>query len=190
MSEPVYYLCPYRFSADPRAMIKFYETLGLVTEVGTESETFAILRGHGGRIGVHDIDTAADASTVSTEMCFETPDADTAAAHCRRLGLDATVVDEAYGRHVDVRHGDRFVTVNEEMSDFYGYRQRREDAHPTAEVVAVWFCHDFDAEAQWYANFGFRSDDHDNHWRELRSASPAGTIGLHAIDDQAPATSQ
>ena len=122
MSQPIFYLCPYRFTTNPADMIRFYETLGLVTKVGRDRENFAVLSGSGGRIGVHELDSA-HTSTVSTDMCFETPDAETAAAHFRELGVTATVVDESYGRRVDVGDATHTVTVNEEMRDFYGYTQ-------------------------------------------------------------------
>lgn len=183
MSDPLFYLCPYRFTVDPPAMIRFYETLGLVTSVGTQRDGFAVLRGHGGRLGVHDLATSA-ASTTSTGICFETPDADLAAEHCRYMGLEASVVDEAFGRRVDVLGTEgRSVVINEEMQDFYGYREGPADARPSIDVLAVWFTDDFGAAAHWYAHFGFHSEDKDNHdWRELRGEVSAGVIGLHTLD--------
>lgn len=185
MSEPLFYLCPYRFTDDPPAMIKFYETLGLVTTVGMDRHAFAILRGRGGRIGVHLLATSG-ASEKSTGMCFETPDADRAAEHCEQRGLKASVIDESYGRRVDVAdpNGDLFV-INEEMKDFYGYREGDPDAKPTIDLMAAWFTDDFDKAAAWYANFDFTSDDHDNqHWRPLRQDNiAAGMVGLHSADD-------
>ena len=185
MSQPIFYLCPYRFTTNPADMIRFYETLGLVTKVGRDRENFAVLGGSGGRIGVHELDSA-HTSTVSTDMCFETPDAETAAIHCRELGLTATVVDEAYGRRVDVGDATHTVTVNEEMRDFYGYTQGRADASPKTDVVAAYFTSDFDTDAHWFANFGFHSDDDNQDWRELRAATSAGIIGLHQINGQEP----
>lgn len=184
MSDPLFYLCPYRFSDDPPAMIKFYETLGLVTTVGMDRHEFAILRGRGGRIGVHKLATSG-ATEKSTGMCLETPDADAAAAHCKERGLEAVVIDESFGRRVDITdpNGNLFV-INEEMKDFYGYREGDPDAKAKIDVMAAWFTDDFDKSASWYENFGFTADDHDNHhWRPLRNGLAAGMIGLHSVGD-------
>lgn len=185
MSQPIFYLCPYRFATNPADMIRFYETLGLVTKVGHDRENFAVLGGSGGRIGVHDLDSA-HTSTASTDICFETPDAETAAAHCRELGLTATVVDEAYGRRIDISDATHAVTVNEEMRDFYGYTQGPADTVPRTDVVAAYFTSDFTTDARWFANFGFHSDNNNDGWRELRAATSAGIIGLHSINGQEP----
>lgn len=181
--SPRFVLCPYRFSADVPAMGRFLETVGLHKIVSTPDDGFGIFAGRSGRVAVHGIDeTATGAGSGETQLSFETPDASTAEGHLSAVGLDAVVWDEAYGRHAGVRHpgGGGGIWINEEMTDFHGYR-----THPRQEssvdVVAVHFSDDFAADREFFAAFGYvPHGPRESGWQELVAERPRGVIGLHA----------
>ena len=179
---PRFVLCPYRFSADVPAMGRFLEILGLHKIISTEGDSFGIFAGRSGRVAVHGFgETATDAQAGETQLSFETPDAGTAEAHLSAAGLDAVVWDESYGRHAGVRHPDGGgIWINEDMTDFHGYRTHPRQAS-TVDVVVVRSSADFAADLGFFAAFGFtpRSEAADG-WQTLVAERPRGVIGLHA----------
>ncbi|MFW6596933.1 VOC family protein [Propionibacteriaceae bacterium Y2011] len=186
-SAPLFHLCPYRFTDDPPGMIALLRAVGLRTVVSGPADRFAVLAGRHGRIGVHDTATAGpDNRVVSTSLGFETPDAERAADHLRSRGLQVDLIDEAYGRRLEVRDtSGRTTWINEEMHDLYGYRPgpAADTTVATAvDVVAVWFTDDPAGITDCLGHFGFSPapngpEDASTTWRELRSAG--GVVGLH-----------
>ncbi|NED99417.1 VOC family protein [Phytoactinopolyspora halotolerans] len=185
MTAPAFTLCPYRFSDDPPRMINFLTTLGLARTVSSRSESFAILSGRSGRIAVHSsADSAVGAEPGETRLCFETPDGDSARTYLTSLGLDATIVDEAYGRYLHVSDWhDLRVGLNEEMKDFYGYRRHdRPGRAPRVNVVGVWFHVDFAVPETVLRQLGYVPDPPAAAgWQTFRTAEPSGVVGLHTI---------
>lgn len=182
---PRFVLCPYRFSADVPAMGRFLELVGLHKIISTDGDGFGIFAGGSGRVAVHGLgDTATDAGAGETQLSFETPDAGTAEAHLSAAGLDAIVWDESYGRHAGVRHpGGGGIWINEEMTDFHGYR-----THPhresTVGVVVVHQSADFAADRDFFAAFGFHASAPEARgWQTLVAERPRGVIGMHAPFD-------
>jgi catechol 2,3-dioxygenase-like lactoylglutathione lyase family enzyme len=182
MTEPAFILCPYRFSDHPPKMIDFLRTLGMAPVVSAAGDTFAILTGRSGRVAVHDTKSATSTDTSGeTHLCFETRDADHAAAVLRAEGVATTVVDEAYGRHLDIPdwQGHR-IGVNEQMHDFYGYQRNSDPAPRDIDVVAVWFTADLAAAERPLRHLGFTPDRHgDENWQALRAPGSAGIVDLH-----------
>lgn len=115
---------PVRFTADPAAMRRFLEALGLATTVQSDSGGWIALEGSGGGIGLH-ADTAADEprSPGATDLSFESDEPlETVQARLATSGFDAAIIDESFGRSLHVVDPDGVtVQVNEAMRDDYGY---------------------------------------------------------------------
>lgn len=180
MTAP-YVVCPYRFSADPPAMIAFLELLGLRLAVSTADRSFGILSGRGGRVAVHSAASSAVAVPAGrTSLSLEVADAASTYDGLLGAGLDAVVWDEAYGKQVGVRdpHG-QGIWVNERMRDLYGYLAHEESAPSPVEVAAVYYTADFDAAAAFFGSLGLRGTADLAGWRPLRGGEGSGVIGLH-----------
>lgn len=184
MTAP-YAVCPYRFSADPPAMVRFLDLLGLRREVTSPGDAFAVLRGRRGRVAVH----AAAAGAVTgvpagrTSLVFLVDDAVRATAELARDGLEVACWDEAYGKQGAVRdpfgHG---VWLNEPVRDLHGYVGH--PAEPSlVDVVAVCWTPDADRSGAFYRRLGFDGPPPAHAgWWPLDAAVDGGTVGLHAHD--------
>lgn len=179
---------PYRFSADPIAMLTFLEALGLVPVVSSASG-YTLLQAQSGYVAVHPPDDSPTGPIAGeTHLVLLTDDATAAADHLRAAGLPTTTWDESYGRHAGVvdPRGDG-ILINEEQSDLYGYT-----GHPAASpgpvgVTAVRYSHDFAADLPFYAALGFQvATDGGEWWQGLRAGPESGVIGLHFTEDALP----
>lgn len=180
MTTP-YVVCPYRFSAEPPAMIAFLELLGLRLALRTADRSFGILSGRGGRVAVHSAGSSAVAVPAGrTSLSLEVSDAASAYDGLVGAGLNAVVWDEAYGKQVGIRdpfgHG---IWVNERMRDVYGYVTHKESAPSPVEVSAVYYTPDLGAAASFFGSLGFDGPAGLEGWRPLRGGEGSGVIGLH-----------
>lgn len=183
MTTPTFAVNPYRFSADPAAMIAFLETLGLRKAVTSEGEWFGLLRAGAGWVAVHPVSSSqTSAGPGETQLVLLTERAADAAAALEARGVHATVWDESYGQHagvIDPAGGG--VWINEHQADLYGYVGHDAAADPRLSVTMVRSSADRDADRAFFAGFGFESDPGANEWWEALRASPtSGVIGLHA----------
>lgn len=192
MTTAPFTLCPYRFSADPPAMLAFLETLGLRRLVSTEDDGWGVLAGRRGQVSVHAAPggaTGVGAGDTALVMVVDDPSA--AVDALARAGHDAVVWDESYGRQGGVRdaagHG---IWLNEPLRDDYGYRVHPpEPGHvDRIDVVAVHRTPDVGAARTFFADLGFTgpTPQHEG-WEPLNAPGAGGTVGLHASDGPAPA---
>lgn len=184
MSVP-YSVCPYRFSADPPAMVGFLDLLGLRREVTTAGDSFAILRGRRGRVAVHAVSSgsAIGVRCGRTSLSLVVDDAAEATDRLAVDGYEVACWDESYGKQGAVRdpfgHG---VWLNEPVRDLHGYI-----GHPLepslVDVVAVCFTPDTAASEPFFRRLGFTGSApvHDGWW-PLDAVEDGGQVGLHASD--------
>jgi len=184
MSAP-YTVCPYRFSADPAAMVGFLDLLGLRREVTTAEDSFAIMRGRRGRVGVHAAseDTATGVPAGRTSLAFVVDDAVRATEDLAEDGYEVACWDESYAKQGAVRdpfgHG---VWLNEPVRDLHGYLGHpAEPSH--VDVVAVCFTPDAARSEPFFRRLGFTGPPpvHEGWW-PLDAVDEGGQVGLHASD--------
>jgi hypothetical protein len=134
---------PVRFTDNIEPMGSFLELLGLVRTVESERGSWLVLAGGGGFVALH-----AAASSDSggkpgqTTLSFEADDLDAVAAALSAAGAaEVTVYDEAYGRVLTCRDplGDP-ISVDEVMTDLYGYRSIAGAKPAAPKVLPVRFC--------------------------------------------------
>ena len=178
-------VCPYRFSADPPAVVAFWDLLGLRREVTTAGDGFAVLRGRRGRVAVHSAThqaaTGVPAGRTSLVMVVDDPVASTAALAAD--GYEVACWDEAWGKQGAVRdpfgHG---VWLNQPVRDLHGYV-----GHPPqpsqVDVVAVCWTPDASVSEPFFRRLGFTGPPpvHEGWW-PLDAVDDGGQVGLHASD--------
>lgn len=180
---------PTRYSNDPPALADFFQTLGLSQIIGHPHGQYAVLQAASGRVMLH----AIGGSTISpdvgrTGLGFEVADAQKAAQWLEAIGVDATVWDEAYGKHLGIRdHRGGGLWISEEMADLYGYQQIASGEPADIDVTAVYYTTDFVAARSFFGQLGFQSEHPDaTGYDPLRAQGRTGVVGLHAIDVDPP----
>ena len=115
---------PVRFTADPAAMRRFLEALGLATTVQADSGGWVALDGSGGGVGLHAVASADDPrSPGHTDLSFESDEPlEAVRSRLAAAGFEADIIDESFGRSLRVVDPDGVtVQVNEAMRDDHGY---------------------------------------------------------------------
>lgn len=176
-------LCPYRFSADPPAMVAFLDLVGLRREVTTAGDGFAILRGRRGRVAVHAAASGAVTGVPAgrTSLALVVDDADRATRELAADGFEVACWDESYGKQGAVRdpfgHG---VWLNEPVRDLHGYLGHEPQPSPV-DVVAVHWTPDFGISQRFFGRLGFGGPPpaHEGWW-PLDADDDGGVVGLHA----------
>lgn len=187
MSQP-YTTFPIRFSADPDAMIAFWETLGLTREVHADDGGPAVFRGASGMVAVRGAGSAeADAEVGTTSLSFAVADVDTASAELSEAGLEPKIWDEPAGRQGSVRSPiGGSVGLSENLPRDVGgaYRVHEQTVAASLDITVVWYTTDFRRDAAFFAMLGFEPfDDLDNPWWcSLRAGRGQGVIGLHRAE--------
>lgn len=189
MSAP-FTVCPYRFSADPPAMVRFLDLLGLRRETTTEGDGFAILRGRRGLVAVHAAARTAvtGVPAASTSLSFVVDDARRATADLAADGHEVAAWDESYAVQGAVRdpfgHG---VWLNEPVRDLHGYLGHAREAS-VVDVVAVCWTPDAARSEPFLRRLGFTGPPPSHAgWWPLHAAADGGSVGLHAHDGEPPA---
>jgi catechol 2,3-dioxygenase-like lactoylglutathione lyase family enzyme len=189
MSAP-FTVCPYRFSADPPAMVRFLDVLGLRRETTTQGDGFAIMRGRRGLVAVHAADRGAvtGVPASSTSLAFVVDDARRATADLAADGYEVAAWDESYAVQGAVRdpygHG---VWLNEPVRDLHGYVAHAPEPS-VVDVVAVCWTPDAARSEPFLRRLGFRGPPpaHDGWW-PLHAPDGGGSVGLHAHEGDPPA---
>jgi len=182
-----YRVSPYRFTDRPAEMRCFLEAVGLQPVITKDS--FAVLGGAAGMVTVHPLATADTSDRVSTSFCLETGDARAAVEALALDGLPARWWDESFGRQAAVAGPGVEISINEPMTDSYGYTTHQSD-DPSAgvgvDVVAVFFTPHLDHWEAFFQRLGFTAATTAPGWHELRAGSTSGVIGLHASERTSP----
>ncbi|MEW1957754.1 VOC family protein [Kineococcus sp. NPDC059986] len=117
---------PVRFTNDLVAMRRFLVALGLTSTLSSDSGNWMSLEGSGGEVGLHSVDSAANPQKAgSTGLSFTTDEPlETVARRLDAAGFPAVVVDEAFGRVLQVTDPDgQEIEVHATMTDLHGYSE-------------------------------------------------------------------
>lgn len=166
----------FRYTPRLASLMRFYERVGLRTQLTSDAGNYAELVGTSGRLHLH----AADST--ETALQFHVPDARKAAADLESEGIDHALWDESYGMQLAVEHPVRpKIWIGEDQQDWYGYTQHT-GTHPLVSVTAVWGSTDFGLDRDFFARFGFipTSWNPADGWQALTRGPGRGTIRLHA----------
>lgn len=185
---------PLRFTDSVPDMSNFLVLLGFSPRV-SRAESWVDLVGGAGMVALHGA-AVSDSGARSGEsgLSFEVDDVDVLAARLAVGGYpDAEIVDEAYGRVLQVRDSTGTqVTFNERSRDLYGYHL--DDPTPQHGIVAMplWFGPPAGPFADRLAAAGLeRLDEGDDEWWRVWSSPAGGLIALHAsVDEQMPGSVQ
>lgn len=145
-----------------------------------------MLRGAAGMVAVHPSATADTTDRVTTSFCLETDNARSAADALALDGLPTRWWDESFGRQSAVTGPGAETSVNEPMTDSYGYTTHRSDGGPAefvVDVVAVFFTSDPARWEEFFQRLGFTAAATESGWRELRAGADSGGIGLHTSEN-------
>jgi catechol 2,3-dioxygenase-like lactoylglutathione lyase family enzyme len=182
-----YQVSPYRFTDRPVEMRCFLEAVGLRPEITKDG--FALLGGAAGMMAIHPLATADTTDRVSTALCLQTADARAAAEALTLNGLSARWWDEAFGRRAAVAGPEDEISINEPMTDAYGYTTHRSEdtaAGVDVDVVAVLFTPNLDHWEVFFHGLGFTATSTAPGWHELRAGHTSGVIGLHESETTSP----
>ncbi len=139
---------PVRFTDDIPAMQAFLESLGLQIRISSDRPGWVDMAGSSGLVALHAAkDSNTGAAHGETRLSFELEDADAAVAALRDAGFEASVIDESWGRTLELTDPDgRTMLCDERSDDLYGYTAHRVDpTHPGPRVVPV--CRTIDTAA-------------------------------------------
>jgi hypothetical protein len=128
---------PVRFTPDVAAMQAFLEILGLQPRISFDRPGWVDLAGSAGLVGLHDVSNSATGGLPGeTRLSFEVGDADATAAALRDQGIAASVVDESFGRYVELTDPIGAPVIADEVQhDLYGYTRHEVDSSQPAPVV-------------------------------------------------------
>ncbi len=160
----------------------FLEALGLSAGI-TRRDDWAAMHAGAGMVLLHSAASSEHEGPAGTTLLTgETSDVVALADRLGRRGLAATVVDEAYGRSLEVTDplGGR-VVVNETQTDTYGYEQKRPEPDPGVEVIVSRFTEPGGPYVGFVTALGLSPQ---GDWGEGYAAYGAGqgAIGLHHDD--------
>jgi hypothetical protein len=183
---------PVRFTDNIEAMASFLELLGLVRMVEAERGGWLVLAAGGGLVALHAAATSdTGGKPGQTALSFEADDLDTIAAALEAAGVpEVTIYDEAYGRVLICRDplGDP-CTVNEVMTDLYGYRSLAGSKPAAPRVLPVRFCDPAGPYGRFLQALGLVPRGAVNPYFTSYAASGGehGLVGLHYVfSDELP----
>lgn len=133
-------LRPVRFTDDIPAVQAFLEGLGLQPRISSNRPGWVDLLAADGLVALHSAhDSTTGALPGETRLSLELDDADAAVATLRAAGVEASVVDEAWGRQLELTDPDgRTMLCDERSDDLYGYTAHPVDpSRPGPRVVPV-----------------------------------------------------
>lgn len=171
-----------RFTDDVPRMRTFLETLGL--SVGTTSGSdWAVLQAGAGQVWLHSAATSDGGhDTGTTLLTGEVADLDAFAHRLRDHRLSPVVVDEAFGRSLEVTDPlGSTVVVNERQRDTYGYESHQPQPDPRVTVSVCRFTDPTGGYVGFVEALGLRPDGPGDEWY-APFTSGDGVVGLHHDD--------
>jgi hypothetical protein len=176
---------PVRFTDDVPAMQAFLELLGLQPRIEFNRPGWVDLAGSSGLVGLHDAAHSATGGLPGeTRLSFEVGDADLTASSLQDQGIAATVVDESFGRFVEMTDplGEP-VIADEVQHDLYGYTRHEVDpSQPAPVVVPVRFTDEAEAYDGFLRSLGLTGTPAPGGYSTYAAPS-GGEVGVHYVYD-------
>ncbi|WP_018158164.1 hypothetical protein [Demetria terragena] len=175
-------LAAIRFTDDIPAMRRFLETVGL-TATTSWGDGMDVLRAGAGEVWLHSAATSDLGAPVGcTQLTGLTSDPDDLHRALGAAGFQPTIVDETYGRVVEVVDplGDRLLFNG--PGDGYGSSTQPGTPDHRIQVSLCRFTDPQGPYVAFAAALGLRPDGEPNEWYVPYSAG-AGVLGLHHGDD-------
>ncbi len=175
---------PVRFTDDVPAMQAFLELLGLQPRISFDRPGWVDLAGSAGLVALH---AAANSDTGGvrgeTRLSFEVDDAEATAKSLHEQGIESTVVDEAWGRVLElVDPLAAPVIADETQHDLYGYTRHVVDATaPAPVVVPVRFTDETAAYDGFLRALGLSGEPAPGGYTTYVAPGGGGEVGIHHV---------
>ena len=186
---------PVRFTDDVAAMQAFLEVLGLQPRISFNRPGWVDLAGSAGLVALHDAATSATGGVHGeTRLSFEVDDAEAAAKSLQDQGIATTVIDESFGRFLEL--GDPLgdpVIADEVQRDLYGYtRHEIDETRPAPVVVPVRFTDEAAAYDGFLRALGLTGTPEPGGYTTYVAPDGGGEVGVHYVysDDLPVVTSE
>jgi len=175
---------PVRFTDDVPAMQAFLELLGLQPRIEFNRPGWVDLAGSAGLVALHDAATSATGGIHGeTRLSFEVDDADGAAKSWQDQGIATTVIDESFGRFLEMTDplGDP-VIADEVQHDLYGYtRHEVDETRPAPVVVPVRFTDEAAAYDGFLHALGLTGAPEPGGYTTYVAPDGGGEVGVHHV---------
>lgn len=187
--EPVEVLVrPLRFTDRLSRMRDFLVSLGFAPRIG-RGEQWLTLAGAAGEVALHEArEGEPGASSGDTGLWFEASDIDALTRRFSVAGMEAEILDEAYGRVLHVRGPEGASTgFDAPMTDTYGYEVH--DTPPRHGIVTmpVLFGPPVNPLEPLLSTAGFvRLDEGDDRWWRVWRSTGGGLVAVHPPGEDTP----
>ena len=174
---------PVRFTDDVPAMQAFLELLGLQPRIEFNRPGWVDLAGSAGLVALHDAATSATGGVHGeTRLSFEVDDADGTAKSLQDQGIAATVIDESFGRFLELTDPlGASLIADEVQRDLYGYTRHEVDpSRPAPVVVPVRFTDEADAYDGFLRALGLSGEPEPGGYSTY-VAPDGGEVGVHHV---------
>lgn len=160
---------PYRFSADPTAMVDFLEALGMERVEAVAGNHFVLLAAGAGYVAVHDAaESETQAEPGETQFAF----------------LAADVDESGYQEGVAAPRGGG-IWITESSPEITGWKAANTAGFAELVVTPVWYTNDMAEDAAFFSRFGFAAQPGGSEWwTALNAGTSSGVIGLHKQGDE------
>jgi hypothetical protein len=175
---------PVRFTNDVPAMQAFLELLGLQVRISFDRPGWVDLAGSAGLVALHAVENSATGGLPGeTRLSFEADDAEVTSASLRDQGIEATVVDEAYGRVLELTDTlGAPVMIDEAQHDLYGYTRHAVDPRrPAPIVVPVRFTDEATAYDAFLRALGLAGEPAPGGYTTYAAPDGGGEVGVHYV---------
>jgi catechol 2,3-dioxygenase-like lactoylglutathione lyase family enzyme len=180
---------PVRFTDQVAAMRQFLELVGLRPWIVADRPGWADMACGGGRVALHAAATSdTGGQPGETRLSFEADDVTALAKQLTDAGVSSVAVyDESYGHVLTCEDplGD-VITVDEQMTDLYGYQLHTAAVPATLRVTPVRFTDPTGPYGSFLQTLGLRPAGEINpYYVNFRAADGThGQVGLHYVFDE------
>jgi hypothetical protein len=175
---------PVRFTDDVAAMRAFLELLGLQPRISFDRPGWVDLAGSAGLVALHDAAHSATGGLHGeTRLSFEIDDADATTKSLREHGIQATVIDESFGRFVELTDPLGAPLIADEVQhDLYGYtRHEVDESKPAPVVVPVRFTDEATAYDGFLRVLGLSGEPAPGGYTTYTAPHRGGEVGIHYV---------
>jgi hypothetical protein len=175
---------PIRFTDDVAAMQAFLELLGLQPRIEFNRPGWVDLAGSAGLVALHDAASSATGGVHGeTRLSFEVDDAEAMARSLHDQGIATTVVDESFGRFLELTDPLGAPLIADEVQrDLYGYtRHEVDETRPAPVVVPVRFTDEAEAYDGFLSALGLSGQPEPGGYTTYVAPDGGGEVGVHYV---------